>query len=109
MKKIIIYFLTQTKRFFVNPYWIDWRILIFMIPTFILNALVWYLWARYYQDLIGVVPIGYAAAVALLNIFLGGLSYRKEILVTFVLLGTGLLIQTIYIIFLKFFAMTQAF
>lgn len=109
MKKILQYIIQQIKAFIINPFWLNGGAILLIILTLAVNALVWYLWIKKYQDLIGVVPISYSSAVIVLNIFLGNLTYRKETLVTFILLGTGLIIQIIYLIFLRFFAMSQAF
>lgn len=109
MKKTIIYLWQKLKEFILSPFWLNRGVILIIAATLALNGLIWYQWLQKYQDLIGIVPIGYAGAVALLNIVLGNLSYKKEPLVTFVLLGAGVLIQIIYIIFLKFFVMSQAF
>ena len=74
-----------------------------------MNGLIWYLYLKNYKDLIGAVPIGYSSAVILLNIFLANITYKKEFLVSSILISMGLFVQIIYLIFLKFFAMSQAF
>jgi len=109
MKKFLNYFWQQIKFFLINPFWLSlWSIGLILI-ILLLNGWVWFLWIKKYQDLIGLMPISYAAAVGALNIFLANLAYRKESLVSFILLGAAILIQIIYLIFLKFFAMSQAF
>lgn len=107
--KIFKYVWQKIKEFILNPFWLNWASILLIVLTLALNGLIWYFWAKYYQDLIGIVPISYSSAVLFLNIFLGNLTYRKETLVTFILLGTGLIIQIVYLIFLRFFAMSQTF
>jgi len=109
MKKNLMYLWQKIKEFFINPYWANWTVILLIFLSVLLNGLLWYIWWKKYQDLVGVVPISYSSAVLILNVFLSNLSYRKEALVNFVLLGTGLLVQIIYLIFLRFFAMSQTF
>lgn len=99
----------QVKYFVVNPFWGNKYSILIIILTLALNGLVWYFYIRKYSVIIGVVPISYSSAVVILNIFLAGVIYRKEIAASYILLGTGIFIQIIYLVFLKFFAMGQAF
>ena len=109
MKKLFITILNQFKHFFLNPFWSSKATLPLMIISVILNGLIWYLYLKRYNALVGVVPIGYSSAVIILNIFLANITYRKEVLASIVLLGVGLSVQLIYLIFLRFFSMSQAF
>lgn len=109
MKKLFATISNQIKHFFLNPFWFSKATLPLIILAVILNGLIWYLYLRHYKSLIGIVPIGYSSAVIVLNIFLANITFRKEVLASIVLLGIGLSVQLIYLIFLKFFAMSQAF
>ncbi len=99
----------QIKYFFVNPFWLSGAVLILMVFAILINAAIWYLYIKNYRDLIGIVQIGYSSAVLILNILLGNIVFRKEKLISIILLSAGLIIQILFIIFLRFFAMTQAF
>lgn len=109
MKKFFQTIWLQIKYFFVNPFWVQKMVILLVTITLVLNGSIWYLYLKKYTGLIGFVPISYSSAVLLLNIFLAAIIYRKETLVSFVLLGTGLTIQIIYLIFLRFLAMSQVF
>jgi len=99
----------QVKYFIVNPFWVNKFNIILIILTAIANVFIWYLYLRKYGNLIGILPISYSSAVVVLNVFLAAIIYRKELAASYILLGTGIFIQVVYIVFLKFFAMSQAF
>ena len=109
MIKLLKSIFKQIKYFIVNPLWISKVGLPLILVSLSLNGLIWYMYIKGYKDLIGLVPISYSLAALILNIFLANILYRKEILISIILLSSGLLIQIIYLIFLKFFAMSQAF
>ncbi len=73
------------------------------------NSAIWFLYIKFYRELIGIIPISYALAVLILNIFLSNIIYRKQTLICFILLGGSALVQILFIIFLRLFAMSQAF
>lgn len=77
--------------------------------TIALNGLIWYSYLKFYHDLIGFVPIAYSTAVFVLNVFLAVPVYKRESLASYILLTAGLFIQIIYLVFLRFFALSQAF
>jgi hypothetical protein len=109
MKKLFKTIWAQIKYFIVNPFWVNKFSILLIGLNFVLNGLIWYLYLKNYQSMIGFVPIAYSSAVILLNIFLAAIIYRKEISASFILLGAGMMIQLIYLVFLKFFAMGQSF
>lgn len=79
-----------------------------IIITAILNGLIWFLYIKNYQDLIGITQISYALAVMILNIYLANIVYRRVALASMVLLSTGLIVQIIFLVFLKLFALSQS-
>jgi hypothetical protein len=99
----------QIKYFIVNPFWINKFNIILITLTIVANFFIWYLYLKKYGNLIGIVPISYSTAVVMLNIFLSAIIYRKELAASFILLGTGIFIQVVYLVFLKFFSMGQSF
>jgi hypothetical protein len=101
MKNIIPFISKQLKYFLINPFWKDWIVLIIIIVTLIINILIWYLYLHSYRQFINLTPIAYSSGVFLLNTILAVITYPKEKIVSFILLGTGLLIQTFIIFFLK--------
>lgn len=109
MKKFFSKIWAQVKYFIVNPFWVNKINIILIILTIIANAFVWYLYLKKYHFLIGMVPISYSSAVLMLNVFLASIIYRKELAASYILLGIGMFIQVVYLVFLKFFAMGQAF
>jgi len=69
--------------------------------TVILNGFIWYEYIARFNMMVNLTPIGYATAVLILNLFLANISYPKQNLLSFILLGTALLIQIFFIFFLK--------
>jgi hypothetical protein len=109
MKKIPEYLWSQFKYFLINPFWQAKVVWFLICPAVLINGFIWYLYIKFYKDLIGVVPISYSLAVVVLNVFLANIIYRKQTLVSLSLLSSGILIQIIFLIFLKLFAISQAF
>lgn len=70
-----------------------------IIISLLIDALVWYLYLTKYNQILHLTPIGYASGVLILNIFLAAVIYPKQQMISYILLGTSLLIQ-VYILFL---------
>lgn len=102
MKKILSYILAQLKYFFLNPFWTSWIILVIIVLGLGLNGYIWYFYLVRMQALTGLTPVGYASGVLLLNIFLADISYQRQVILSWILLSTAVLIQIIFIVFLKF-------
>jgi len=101
LKKILNYSLHQIKYFIFNPFWTSWISLTVLAITVILNGFIWYEYIAKFHMMINLTPIGYTSAVLILNLFLANISYPKQNLLSFILLGTALLIQIFFIFFLK--------
>jgi len=99
MKKIIKFILPQLKYFFLNPFWTSWINIVILVISLALNGLIWYLYLGKYHEIINLTPIGYSSGVLLLNLFLAAVIYPKQKMISFIFLGTSLLIE-IFILFL---------
>lgn len=109
IKKILKAILSQLKYFFINPFWISWQILIVVILALALNGWTWDLYLTKYKEMINVTPVIYASAVILLNLFLAAIYYPKEKIVSWILIGIGLLIQLFIIFFIKMSVFSGAY
>lgn len=109
MKIFFKFIFDRIRNFFVNPFWMSLASLLIVFLTLLLNGLVWYLYIKQYRNIIGYEPISFSSAVFLLNLFLAAIVYKRETLASYILLSTGLTVQIIFIVFLRFLAMSQAF
>ncbi len=109
MKKIFHYLFSQLKFFILNPFWKTWVILVIVTATVILNVLIWYSYVTKFHVLVNLTPIGYSSAVFLLNLILADIVFSKSQLVSFILVGIGLLIQVLIIVFLQMSLFSGAF
>lgn len=105
MKKIIKFILPQLKYFFLNPFWTSWIIIVILIISLVLNGLIWYLYLGKYHEVINLTPIGYSSGVLMLNLFLAAIIYPKQRMISFIFLGTNILIQlfTLFLIKVSFY------
>ena len=101
MKKLLQAILSQLKYFIVNPFWWSWRVLIVIVPALLMNGWTWQLYLTKYQEMISATPVIYASAVLLLNIFLAAIYYPKEKILSWILIGIGLLTQIFIIFFMR--------
>lgn len=67
-----------------------------------LNSYIWYFYLVKLQSMAGLTPVGFASGVLILNIFLADISFPKQIILSWILLSTALLIQIIFLVFIKF-------
>ena len=67
------------------------------------NGYIWYFYLVKIHSFAELTPVGYASGVLLLNIFLADISFPKQIMLSWILLSIALLIQIIFLVFLKFF------
>jgi hypothetical protein len=109
MKKILSFLLPQLKYFIINPFWWSYKILIIIIPSIIMNGLIWYLYLSNYKNFVSNTSVIYSSAVLVLNIFLANTIFPKQNLATYILLGTGFLIQIFIIYYLKIAYLSGAF
>lgn len=102
MRAFLLFFRHKFRYFFINPFWFSkasWFILGF---TLIGNAAIWFFYLKQYHFGIGLTPIVFSSAVIILNLFLAVIMRPKEIISSFVLLSTSLLIQVLILIFMRF-------
>lgn len=71
-----------------------------IIVSLILNALIWFFYLTKYREIVNITPIFYSSAVLVLNLSLGNIVFQKQPLMTYLLLGTGILIQIFIFYFL---------
>lgn len=109
MKSFFKFIFDRIRNFFVNPFWKSLPSILVLIFTLALNGLIWYLYLKQYRSIIGYEPIAFSSAVVLLNLFLAAIVYKREALASYILLSTGLTVQIIFVVFLRFLAMSQAF
>ncbi|OGD56956.1 hypothetical protein A2V71_03140 [Candidatus Berkelbacteria bacterium RBG_13_40_8] len=109
MKKILNFCFKQLKFFIFNPFWKTWVILAILIVTAILNSWIWYSYITKFYILVNPTPIGYSSAVFVLNLILANIIFPKHQLVSYILVGVGLLIQAFILVFLQMSIFSGAF
>lgn len=109
MKTLLKFISDRIRNFFINPFWKSIASLSIVFISSILNGLIWFLYIKYYRSLIGYEPIAFSSTVVLLNLFLATVVYKRESLASYILLSTALTVQIIFIVFLRFLSVTQAF
>lgn len=106
MKKILSYIVKQLKYFFVNSFWLTWPVIVIIAISILIDAIVWYEYVNKYRDFVNITPIAYSSAVLILNIMLANILFPKEKVMSYILLGSGFLIQIFILFFLKLSIMT---
>lgn len=106
-------------NFLISKFFRDKVILSFLISTFILNGIIWFLWiwrlkgigypiyapfsffnlGNQYQ--FWLIP-SFGLGILILNWLLGQISYNKVKLASYFLIGTAAFIQILILIFLRF-------
>ena len=87
----------QIRYFFINEFWKNIPILAIVVLLLILNWTAWYLYMTKYREVVGITPVLYSSAVLLLNLFLAVITYRKQVVVSYVFLGSATLIQILFL------------
>ena len=98
--KILNYLLKQLKFFIINPFWTKVPILGIIIISLVINGLIWFFYLTKYREMVNITPIYYSSAVLILNLLLGNIIFQKQPLMTYLFLGTSVLIQIFILYFL---------
>jgi len=101
MKKIFSYFKSQFSYLFINPFWKAWVNIILITITFLVSALLVYLYIFRFRQSAPIMPIIYSVAVFVLNVLLANISYRREPMVSYILLSAGLFVQILFLGYLQ--------
>jgi hypothetical protein len=109
MKKNLFNLFSHIKNFFTNRFWQTFLVWIILGLTLLAHAAIWYFYFSSLKSIIGITQIFYSSGAIILNLFLANLVYEKESLASFILLGVALLIQILFIIFLKVLLVPHGF
>ena len=81
-------------------------IILFSLLT---SGAVFYFYFANFKHTVGPIAIYYAGAVLILNLFLAAIVFPRQKFISYILLGAGLLIQIIILVFMKVASMTGGF
>lgn len=109
MNKFLSFCKIQLKYFFLNPFWTKWAVWAISAAALAGNGFVWYFYLAKFSNLIELTPVVYSSAVLGLNLFLADIIFPKEPLASYSLLGVAVLIQLLFLVFLRFFIVSQVF
>ncbi len=104
MKKIINIIKEILRGFFLNPFWKSPQIIAVLFFSLAINGILWYI----YQTKIKVntIPFFFATGLVILNIILGNFLWNREKLASLFLIYTGLFIQILMLIFIRYLTIT---
>lgn len=100
MKKIFHIIIAILRGFIVSPFWKHLQVIIVLVLSLVANGILWYI----YQTRIRVnpVPFFFATGLVILNLILGNFLWNREKLASSLLIYTGLFIQILMLIFIKY-------
>jgi len=104
MKKILSILIETLRGFVINPFWKSWQVIIVLVCSLAINGILWYI----YQTKIKVnpIPFVFATGLIILNLILGNFLWNREKLASIFLIYTGLFIQILMLIFIRYLTIT---
>ncbi len=103
MKKIFSFLWGTVKNFFLNSFWRTWPILLIIVLSLALNAILWYIYELKIKQ--NPLPFFFASGLIILNLILANFLWNKEKLASVFLLSTGLLVQFLMLMFIRYLTM----
>jgi len=100
MKKVLSIILEILRGFLINPFWKSYQIIIAVGLSLAINGFLWYIYELRIK--VNLVPFFFATTIVILNLILGNYLYPREKLASFFLIFTGLFIQILMLIYLRY-------
>ena len=104
MKKVFRLILQVLRGFFINPFWKSLQVIIVIILSLAISGVLWYIYeTKIHQNSI---PFIFASGLVVLNLILGNYLWNREKLAALFLIYTGLFVQVLMLIFIRYLMMT---
>jgi len=103
MRKIFSVAKNIIKSFFINSFWKSWKVLAIIFLSLAINGILWYIYLLKLRQ--NPIPFIFSSGLIGLNLILGNFLWNRQPLASYFLLFTGLLVQVLMAVFIRYMMM----